>query len=304
MRELAAPTSESVSLDYLGVIAARGSDSRTFLQGQLSQELLSLGAGDLRLAGYHTPQGRVLAVLRLLSQGENDVLMLLPRELAAGIAARMARYVLRAKTRISDESALWTVLGHIGDGPGRMPWAERFVSLERREATVAASSLRTDLWWHTQDIAQGLPQVYAASSEQFVAQMLNLDVLGAIAFNKGCYTGQEIIARAHYRGRIKRRMQRFESDDPQPLVAGERVTLSDGRAAQIVDAVALSADCQQLLAITTLPAAATATTPSPSPSPTAADSDVNSDTVASTESAAHSRPIEANPLPLPYTLPV
>ena len=70
------------------------------------------------------------------------------------------------------------------------------------------------------DIAAGVPQVYAATSEEFVAQMLNLDALGAIAFEKGCYTGQEVIARAHYRGRVKRRMQLFLTHAAQELTAG------------------------------------------------------------------------------------
>ena len=80
-------------------------------------------------------------------------------------------------------------------------------------------------------------QVFAATSEQFVAQMLNLDVLGAIAFDKGCYTGQEVIARAHYRGRVKRRLQRFVTGGPAALRPGDSGELPDGRSVQVVDAV-------------------------------------------------------------------
>src|SRR6185312_17370732 len=92
-------------------------------------------------------------------------------------------------------------------------------------ATGAASAPRPDVRlpqsvparrevWRQLDIISGLPQVYGATSEEFVAQMLNLDLVGAIAFDKGCYTGQEVIARAHYRGRVKRRLQRFRSHRP------------------------------------------------------------------------------------------
>ena len=88
--------------------------------------------------------------------------------------------------------------------------------------------------WQALDVSDGLPEVTVATSGQFVSQMLNLDVLDGIAFDKGCYTGQEIIARAHYRGRVKRRLQRFATEEQRTLRAGERVTLADGRRAQVV----------------------------------------------------------------------
>src|SRR5581483_7212704 len=94
--------------------------------------------------------------------------------------------------------------------------------------------------WRLLDIADGVAQVYAATSEEFVAQMLNLDALGGIAFDKGCYTGQEVIARAHYRGRVKRRMQRFFSRGALKLVPGESGQLADGRTFKVVDAVQLA----------------------------------------------------------------
>ena len=94
--------------------------------------------------------------------------------------------------------------------------------------------------WRLLDIADGVAQVYAATSEEFVAQMLNLDALGGIAFDKGCYTGQEVIARAHYRGRVKRRLQRFVSRGALRLVPGESGQLTDGRTFKVVDAVQLA----------------------------------------------------------------
>ena len=102
--------------------------------------------------------------------------------------------------------------------------------------------------WRALDIAAGLPQVYASTSEAFVAQMLNLDVLGAIAFDKGCYTGQEVIARAHYRGRVKRRMQRFHLPAAQ-LRPGDTGDLPDGRSFKVVDAVTLADGSCDLLAV-------------------------------------------------------
>jgi folate-binding protein YgfZ len=88
-----------------------------------------------------------------------------------------------------------------------------------------------------------------ATSEVFVAQMLNLDALDAIAFDKGCYTGQEVIARAHYRGRVKRRLQRFVSREAATLAVGESGTLADGRAFKVVEAVTLADGRREFLAV-------------------------------------------------------
>jgi folate-binding protein YgfZ len=103
--------------------------------------------------------------------------------------------------------------------------------------------------WRLLEMADGLPQVYAATSEEFVAQMLNLDVLGGIAFEKGCYTGQEVIARAHYRGRVKRRMQRFWSRHPARLAVGDSGQLADGRSFKVVEAVQLANGHCEFLAV-------------------------------------------------------
>jgi folate-binding protein YgfZ len=106
--------------------------------------------------------------------------------------------------------------------------------------------------WLRLEIAAGQPQVYAATSEEFVAQMLNLDVLNAIAFDKGCYTGQEVIARAHYRGRVKRRMQRFVSRDASNLSPGDSGQLADGRTFKVVLATQLADGRCEFLAVAPL----------------------------------------------------
>src|SRR5262249_46674367 len=138
--------------------------------------------------------------------------------------------------------------------------------------------------WHRLDIEQGQPQVFAATSEEFVAQMLNLDALDAIAFDKGCYTGQEVIARAHYRGRVKRRMQRFVTRTAQQLQPAAAGTLSDGRAFKVVDAVPLDDGRCEFLAVTQLTAGVAAETGS----------------VAGRDGTAA---LEAQQLELPYQLP-
>jgi folate-binding protein YgfZ len=106
--------------------------------------------------------------------------------------------------------------------------------------------------WQRLEVAAGQPQVYAATSEEFVAQMLNLDALNAIAFDKGCYTGQEVIARAHYRGRVKRRMQRFVSREPCRLSPGDSGQLADGRTFKVVQAAQLADGRCDFLAVAPL----------------------------------------------------
>jgi folate-binding protein YgfZ len=125
----------------------------------------------------------------------------------------------------------------------------RWLHVAPAGASAAEQDSRAALDWEILDIEAGEPQVYAATSEVFVSQMLNLDLIGAIAFDKGCYTGQEIIARAHYRGRMKRRMQRFRTAPAVALQPGDRGRLRDGREFQVVRSV-VTTDATEFLAVT------------------------------------------------------
>lgn len=252
---------EKIGLEDLGLVRMRGTDIVQFLQGQLSNDVARLTAERSVLAGYHNPQGRTIALLRLVHWGPGDFLAIVPRELAGIVASRLAKFVLRAKVKIADESPQWLVSGLVGacaspDLPapvgaqarvgsdvfvrvGDEP--PRWLVVSPSEGTPVVSSYPAgsrQVWQHL-EVAAGQPQVYAATSEEFVAQMLNLDVLNAIAFDKGCYTGQEVIARAHYRGRVKRRMRRFVSRQAARLAPGDSGQLADGRAFKVVLAAQL-----------------------------------------------------------------
>lgn len=271
-------TWQSVPLDSLGVLRARGADVRTFLQGQLSNDMARLTPQRALLAGYHNPQGRVIALLRLVQLADDDLLAVLPRELVASVAGRLNKFILRAKVKLADESGQWQAQGLTpramagAVAPGVVGEVTR--SAEDMRICITASPARwlrllaaaapappgpgSEASWQLGAIAAGEPQVHALTSEEFVAQMLNLDVLGAIAFDKGCYTGQEVIARAHYRGRVKRRMQRFLSREPVTLQPGDSGTLEDGRTFKVVQA-ALHPDGRcEFLAVCALPDAAEA----------------------------------------------
>jgi tRNA-modifying protein YgfZ len=294
---------QSVELDDLGALRIAGTDAERFLQGQLSNDLGRLSAQRSLLGGLHNPQGRTIALLRIVQLAPGDLLALLPRELAASVATRLSKYVLRAKVKVTDESPSWHITGLVacglstpmhsqsqqippsplaaypaltaeqrrlgerivvcvGEQPARWLVIEPSASTHASDAPapqgddVLAQSVRAKREiWRELDIIAGLPQVYAATSEEFVAQMLNLDVVGAIAFDKGCYTGQEVIARAHYRGRVKRRLQRFRSRRPIDLQPGDVGELADGRAFKVVEAVCLEDGRCEFLAVAPLPSA-------------------------------------------------
>jgi folate-binding protein YgfZ len=279
---------EAIALPDLGALAVRGADAERFLQGQLSNDMKHLASKPSVLAGYHNPLGRTIAILRLVRRAPEEILAILPRELAATVAGRLAKFVLRAKVAIEDVSESLRIDGllavadappasttatliHIGTAP------ERWLRITAADGGAPAGGERQA--WRRLDVAGGEPQVYAATSEQFVAQMLNLDALGAIAFDKGCYTGQEVIARAHYRGRVKRRMQRFLTRAPEVLVPGSQGRLADGRAFIVVDAVRAEDGGCEFLAVAAVSAR---------------------DEAQAEEAHA---PIEVTALPLPYQLP-
>jgi folate-binding protein YgfZ len=330
-------------------VRVQGADAVKFLQGQVSNDVARLTADRSVLAGLHNAQGRAIAVLRLVLAGPEEILVLVPRELAGAVAARLGKFVLRAKVKIVDASSEWDVAGvevggiaeglpvaSIGaarrDEDGRLwvcvatddaaafgearsaggpapgatsarvatsRWlvasgeapraAEPRLAEPRGDEAGAAhpvGGLRTSLTpndWHAADIADGIPQVFAATSEAFVAQMLNLDLLDGIAFDKGCYTGQEVIARAHYRGKVKRRMQRFRTGETVKLNPGDSGTLNDGRHFKVVDAVQLADGRSEFLAVTTFTSTAS---DEPSEAP-----------------PTEHPPVNAEQLPLPYSLP-
>ena len=199
-----------------------GADARSFLQGQLSADIDALTPARALPASCNSAQGRVQAVLWLTERADG-IALLLPASLTERIAARLRKYVLRSKVKIDESPA----------APG-----------------IVEPAAYRERDWQLAGIRAGLPQVYPETYESFVAQMLNLDLLGGIAFEKGCYTGQEIIARTHFRGAIKRRMFRFGSEGPPPA-PGTRVLAGEQHAGDVVDAAATSEGCE-LLAVVSL----------------------------------------------------
>jgi len=246
-------------LTDLGTLLVSGPDARTFLQGQLSCDMTQLSAADLQLASCNSAQGRVQALVWLVERSEGMVL-LLPASMLDATLQRLKKYTLRAKVQFaagalavyqgSDHAGL-APRGHVEHaGISTIAWpgepartlllapADRFGELPAQNAA-----------WHLADIRSGLPQVYPQTHEAFVAQMLNVDLLGGISFEKGCYTGQEIIARAHFRGTVKRRMLAFRAACAAPPPATRVLSIDGQHAGDVVEAAAVEAGCELLAVI-------------------------------------------------------
>lgn len=231
-------------LPELGVLAVQGPDAESFLNGQLTIDVKRLTPSQWQLGAYCSPKGRVVALFEAWS-GDEGYFLLMPAERLAALAARLSRYVLRAKVRILDDSASWAVFGLTGPGADRRlqatgwalpqhPWSRvapfpgahlallppspragsRWIlvapaqAAQRcREALAGFAQTDASAWWWAK-IDAGLPEVFSSTEERFVPQMLNLDVLGGVHFGKGCYPGQEVVARSQYRGKLRRRMVR------------------------------------------------------------------------------------------------
>ena len=219
----------------LGLIRASGVDARSFLHAQLTQDVQHLGVNETKLAGYCSAKGRLFAVLQTYVVGD-DVFLVTHRPLIELLVKRLKMFVLRAKVVIEDVSDTHCITGVIGEAClaqgvaetnentqrlGLLPASINGVFLAREllvtriESSEAASEANPALdvgveGWQWLAIEAGEGHVETATLEAFVPQMINLDRVGGVNFKKGCYPGQEVVARSHYLGKLKRRMQRVQ----------------------------------------------------------------------------------------------
>jgi tRNA-modifying protein YgfZ len=218
-------------------ILVSGADARQFLQGQLSCDVAVLTRDHPLLASLNSAQGRVQAVLNL-TEVDDGIALTVVSPMVERTVQRLRKYVLRSKVALGlIDSSLATAYG-----------LQPMTGMDAGNAGLVGNNAPPALL--LSQLRAGVPHVYPETHEAFVAQMLNLDLLGAISFNKGCYTGQEIIARAHYRGAVKRRMFRFAADGLPPL-PGTRLTVNDEHAGDIVYSVPTPDGCE-LLAVVNL----------------------------------------------------
>lgn len=250
------PVPSAIRLPRLAAILVSGADARAYLQGQLTADLDALDSNRTQLACCNSPQGRVQAVFWTVARDDGFALVL-PAALVENTVLRLRKYVLRAKAKIEAAPHLQVAVAprtalpaelQLASGAHRELDGVSYFSLPGLSDAggddvllLGAFSARVDAAgehrWHVAHIRAGLPQVYPETHEAFVAQMLNIDLLGGIDFEKGCYTGQEIIARAHFRGAVKRRMFLFQSAGEAPA-PGTRVLSGEQHAGEVVDAAA------------------------------------------------------------------
>ena len=239
--ELNAASTGSIlcDLSHLGLIAAHGADTQSFLQSQLTNDAREVTAMRSQLSGYCSAKGRLLALFRIFQRGESLYLQL-PHELLEPTLKRLRMFVMRAKVTLDDATDILVRMGVAGpqaeaqlsDALGRLPQAVnevvsanditvlRLPGIRPRFELVGELPQIQALWqqlaahavpvgapvWSLLDIQAGVPEVFTSSVDEFVPQMVNLTALGGVNFKKGCYPGQEIVARMQYLGTLKRRM--------------------------------------------------------------------------------------------------
>ena len=228
-------------LSRWGVIGVDGDDSVTFLQAQLSNDIAGMAESQLRLAGLCTAKGRLLGSFFVLRQNK-QVFLVCRKETVPALVKRLSMFVLRSKCKVRDCSAEFQ-LSFIEDsalaGPMRVQWDEKgnaTASLRPLSGLIPgiqllASDGATELGEGDDAFEHALQQlgiayVSQATVEMFVPQTINFDLIGGVSFSKGCYPGQEVVARSHYLGKVKRRVFQANTDDDTAVMAGQDVWLA------------------------------------------------------------------------------
>jgi tRNA-modifying protein YgfZ len=245
-------------LSHLGLLELSGEDRLTFLQGQVTNDVHLLNGSNAHYTGYCSPKGRLLALFLAFSH-QDHLHLQLPQAILEAMMKRLKMYVLRSKVNITDTTDRIIKFGINGPDASRLLMSvfsslptELHAMVTTEQATIiklpslshqaryqvfASLEVAMQAWdalkvncervgkpcWDYIDIQAGIPEVLASTQEQFVPQMLNLDLLNGINFKKGCYTGQEIVARTHYLGTVKRRTYLAEIQSMQLPQAGEKV---------------------------------------------------------------------------------
>lgn len=249
--DLATPLSGVSPLPHLGVMRAVGADAASFLHNQLTNDVLLMKAGECRLAAFCNAKGRMQASFVVYKRSAEDVLLICRRDLMAQTIKRLSMFVMRAKAKLSDASDEFQLLGLAGASVGlalddasltaqTLPaWQRRAVGTadvltlypalgQPRALWLAPQSVATPAgpalsagMWQVGDVMSGIAWVEHATFEAFVPQMLNYESVDGVNFKKGCYPGQEIVARSQFRGTLKRRA--FIVQSTVPMAAGQEV---------------------------------------------------------------------------------
>lgn len=255
------------SLTHQGLIKVTGSEAETFLQGQLSSDIKDVTETNAQISAYCDPKGQVLAIF-LIFKYKGDLYLNFDGSLKESILKRLTMFVMRSDVLLADVSGSLIHIGFAGefgdldiqrrlDTKVKSVYETGYIELEGMpdvcvvkvpgpyhkydlfgpadQVELAWQNLRTNadvtnsFDWNLLNITAGVPEVTSETSAQFIAQFLNLDKLNGINFKKGCFPGQEIIARVHYRGKVTKRMFRIRCNEVLDLKAGETLTLKDNQ---------------------------------------------------------------------------
>jgi hypothetical protein len=241
-------------LSQFGTLKVSGEEAQKFLQNLLSNDITAVNAKTAQLSSFNSPKGRMMATF-LIWQNGGDYFLQLPRSLSAAMLKRLSMYVMRAKVNISDVSDEMVCLGlsgitaphlikqHFSASP-EQDWAviqhdeASIIRIASNRFQICTPSQHASVWWSRLaaaaqpagsvcwdwlNIRAGIPVITPATQEQFVLQMANLDILGGVSFKKGCYPGQEIVARTHYLGKQKRRMFLAHIESDSAVAAGNEL---------------------------------------------------------------------------------
>lgn len=256
-------------LSHFCLLRLSGTDTRTFLQGQLTNDITQVTPELAQLSSYCSPKGRMLGSFWIMQRGD-DLLMQLPQILLETIWKRLRMFVLRSDVKIEDVGDELARFGVSGDcAAGLLPFAPnaekatltrdgitiiRMPGEPARFEVIGPPDTLAPLWsaakeqaqqvdadfWALADIRAGVPNVFEQTVESFVPQMANLQLIGGVSFTKGCYTGQEVVARMQYLGKLKRRMYRAHVDTTERPAPGTELfspsSESSQGAGRIVDA--------------------------------------------------------------------
>lgn len=268
------------SLASLGAVRVHGEDAESFLNAQLSNTVPEPDKPRSHLAAWCDAKGRTLAVFRVLRTAESTFLLILPAELIPALIPRLRMFVLRARVEITDISGDTTLLGVFGDAARTLGDAHALPSepggtAEVADATIirlpaptprylaaggesladrlAAVSALDENEWTLAEIRAGLPEITVATQGEFVPQMLNLHWIGGIDFHKGCYPGQEVVARLQFRGQLKRRVYRASVD--ADAVPGDTVNGNNANEGMVLRVAVTPEGERELLAVIRVDAA-------------------------------------------------
>ena len=232
-------------LTHLGIIRVEGEDAATFLQGQLTQDFSQLGMTQARLAAYCTPKGRMQASFIGIKRGPADILLVCSRDILPATLKRLSMFVLRAKAKLRDATAEFDLYGLAGSAAADAasglpsPWSRADIGAAHVVSLYPAEGQPRALWlapageaaprgealdpanWLWGEVRSGIAMVTTPIVEAFVPQMLNYESVGGVNFKKGCYPGQEVVARSQFRGTLKRRAYLAHADSA--LQAGQEV---------------------------------------------------------------------------------